>query len=305
MKKTTTILFGLILFLAQSGEARTLRVITTTPDLSSIAGEVGGDRITVSSLVKGTQDPHFIEPRPSMVARLRDADLFIVVGMEIDVWAFSLIDAAKNHRIIPGSSGYLNASARIEKLEVPAAGVRIDASRGHIHPAGNPHYWLDPKNGSLIAETIVNRLAELSPDDREYFKANLATFKQKTEKLVEEVKRRLAPFGPIQIITYHKSWPYFARRFDLKVVGQLEPLPGIAPSPKHLSRVVGLVKEENVSLILQENFYSRRPADFVAGRTGIPVVVVPNSVGASPEAKDYFSLFRVIVSQMVEALKKR
>ena len=301
------ILIGLFLGFLQGvpAEGRVLKVVTTTPNLASICQDIGGEKVVVTSLTKGNQDPHFIEPRPSMIPVLRDTDLFIVIGMELDVWAFSLINAAKNRRIVPGGIGYLNASSRIEKLEVPPAGVRIDASRGHVHPAGNPHYWLDPQNGVIIAETIADKLAELAPEEKEYFQSNLTNFKKKIQHLITKMQNQLAPFRKIKILTYHKSWSYFCKRFGIKIVGELEPLPGVAPSPKHLSETIELVKRENVPLIIQEVFYPRRAADFVAGKTNVRVVVVPNSVGGVAATKDYPGLFEVITQRMVEALKAK
>ncbi len=290
---------------ASLAPARPLRVVTTIQDLADIAQFIGGTQVSTSSLIQGVQDPHFIEPRPSMVARVRRADLLIVVGMELDIWAFALVDAARNRRLTPGSPGYLNASARIRKLEVPEAGVRLDAGQGHVHPSGNPHYLLDPLNGIVVAETIAARLVELRPEQADYFNDNLERFRKKTTTLAEEITESLAAHSPLRILTYHKSWEYFAARFGIEIVGVLEPLPGISPTSRHLAQMVNLARERDVNLILQASFYDQRAANFVSRQTGMPVVVAPAYVGGVDAADDYFSMFRVIAQAITEALEEK
>lgn len=302
----STLTLGLLLIMSTgAAQARPLRIVTTIPDLSDIAARIGGNQVTASSLVTGTQDPHFIEPRPSMVARVRRADLFIVVGMELDAWAFSLIDAARNRGITPGKPGYLNSSAMIRKLDVLEPGTRIDASRGHVHPSGNPHYLLDPMNGVVVAETIALRLSELRPEATDYFTKNLASFRNEAETLNREIAESLAGYGQIRILTYHENWAYFGERFGIEIAGILEPLPGISPTSRHLNHIVNLARDQEIDLILQASFYDQRAAEFVSRQTNIPIVVAPAYVGGMEGADDYFTMFRLIKDKITIGLEKR
>ncbi|MBM4140232.1 MAG: zinc ABC transporter substrate-binding protein [Nitrospira sp.] len=278
-----------------------IKIITTTSDLASIAKEIGKEKVEVVSLSKGTQDPHFIEVRPSMVMKLKNADLLILVGMHLDVWIQALIDASRNHKIKYGQPGYLDVSAGIEKLDIPTS--KIDASMGHVHIYGNPHYWIDPENAKVIAANIARRLYEISPEDTSYFKKNLNKFNERVDKKLIEWKKKLAPFKGQKIAVYHRSWPYFTNRFGFIVACELEPKPGIPPSPGHLKEVIERMRQENVRVILMEVFYDEEPARFVAQQTGAKVVVVPNSVGGAKEAMDYFSLVDTIVEKIARALE--
>jgi len=278
-----------------------IKIVTTTSDLASLAKEIGKDKIVVNSLSRGTRDPHFIEVRPSMVMKLKDADLLLVVGMELDVWVQSLIDAARNSRIKYGEPGYLDASVGIEKMEVPHG--KIDASMGDVHPYGNPHYWLDPENAKIIAANIARRLGGLAPKEKEYFQVNLNEFNKKIEERICLWKEKLLPLKGEKIVTYHRSWPYFARRFGIIVACEIEPKPGISPSPGHLAKVIKKVKEEDIQVVLMEVFYDEKPAKFIGDETGAKVVIVPNSVGGVKEASDYFSLMDIIVERLVKTLK--
>ncbi len=302
--KRRCFIFFVLLFLCLSSSLKAegiIKVVTTTSDLASIAQEIGKDRISVVSLSRGTQDPHFIEVRPSMVVKLKSADLLILVGMNLDIWVQSLIDASRNPKISYGRSGYLDASAGIKKLEVPQD--KIDASMGHLHIYGNPHYWLDPLNGKIIASNIAGRLAEISPQDASYFQDNLLKFNRQMDEKITGWEQKMAPFKGQKIVTYHRSWPYFTNRFDLIVPCEIEPKPGIPPSPKHLKEVIEIVKREKIRVILMEVFYDEKPAAFIAGETDAKVVVISSSVGGTKEAKDYFSLTDIIIERLVEALR--
>ena len=291
----------LLLFCVLPGMAeQKIKIVTTTSDLASLAKEVGKDRVEVDSLSQGTRDPHFIEVRPSMVMKLKDADLVILVGMELDIWVQSLIDASRNSQIRYGESGYLDASVGIEKLEVPFG--KIDASMGDVHPYGNPHYWLDPENAKIIASNIARRLSILAPAEKECFQTNLNEFNKKIEEKISFWRKKLFPLKGKEIITYHRSWPYFARRFGITIACEIEPKPGIPPSPAHLADVINKVKDEGIQVILMEVFYDEKPAKFISAETGAKVVMVPNSVGGVKEASDYFSLMDIIVERLAKAL---
>ncbi|MCG2711649.1 MAG: metal ABC transporter substrate-binding protein [Candidatus Omnitrophica bacterium] len=280
-----------------------LQILTTTTDLKSIAEAVGGDKVKVDSICKGYQDPHFVEAKPSFMIKARNADLFIRAGLELEIGYEGLIlDGSRNPKIRIGQPGHLDASEGVNLMEVPTT-AKVDRSMGDVHPMGNPHYWLDPLNARVIASNITRRLRKIRPEDADYFQNNLLEFHRKIDKKMLEWTKKLEPFKREAIAIYHRSWPYFANRFALEVGCELEPKPGIPPSPGHLKEVIDIIKQKNIRVILMEVFYDEKPARFVAGQTGAEVVIVPNSVGGTKEAMDYFSLIDTIIDKLVEALK--
>jgi zinc/manganese transport system substrate-binding protein len=300
MKSKIILLFLISFFMTVSTFAeKRLKIVTTTSDLASLAQEIGKDRVNIVSLSYGNRDPHFIEPRPSMVMKLKKADLVLLVGMDLDIWIESLIDTARNNKIKIGNRGYLDVSKGIKKLEVPQG--KVDASMGHVHPQGNPHYWLDPENTKIIANSITQKLIELAPESTSYFKTNLNNFSDKIDKKIKTWQTALSPYKGNKIITYHRSWSYFANRFGLDVACEIEPKPGIPPYPGHLKNVLEKIKQHKIKVILMEVFYNLKPAQFLAEKANIQVVVIPNSVRGIPSANDYFSLMDIIVNNLAKA----
>lgn len=281
-----------------------LNVLTTTADLKSIAQYIGGDKAQVDALGIGTQDPHSLEAKPSYMMKAKKADLFIRVGLELEIgYEELIIDGSRNKKIRFDQPGHLDASAGVALLEVPMT-QQVDRSMGDIHPMGNPHYWLDPVNAKVVAANIANRLSELSPENAGYFQQNLADFCRKIDEKMTGWNAAMAPFRGQKVAIYHRSWPYFFKRFGLVDACELEPKPGIPPSPGHLAEVIDVMKRDKIPVILMEVFYDETPAKFVSQKTGAKVVVVPNSVGGAPDAKDYFSLIDTIVNRISAALKK-
>ena len=281
-----------------------LQILTTTTDLKSITEFIGGDKVKVDSICKGYQDPHFVEAKPSFMIKAKKADLFIRVGLELEIgYEELIINGSRNPKIRAGQFGHLDASKGVYLLEVPTT-TKIDRSMGDVHPMGNPHYWLDPLNAKVIASNIAERLSQLSPKDVSYFKKNLLDFNKRIDEKLIEWNRQLTPFKEEGIAIYHRSWPYFTKRFGLVVSCELEPKPGIPPSPGHLKEVIDKIKQENIEVILMEVFYDEKPARFVAQQSSAKVVIVPNSVGGTKEAKDYFSLMDTIIEKLTEALKE-
>src|SRR5450759_802369 len=295
--------FSSLLF-SSPAEARKLKVVTTLSDFASLAQTIGGDRVDADSIAKGYQDPHFVEPKPSFVLKLHDADVLIVAGLELEIgYLPPLLDQARNERIRPTGAGYLDASTGCEILEKPTTAVT--RAMGDVHPYGNPHYWLDPNNGRVIARAIAAKLTALDPGGAANYAKNLADFETKLKAAEVRWAARLAPFKATKIVTYHSSWPNFAKAFSLDVVGFLEPKPGIPPSPQHKLEIINLMREQKVPLILMEVYFDRKDPDFVASKTGARVVMIPPSVGGEPAAKDYLSLFDVDVEKIVSALEKK
>lgn len=279
-----------------------VKVVCTIPTLSSIVKEIGGNEVDVVTLASGDRDPHYVEPRPSLVVNLRDADLLVKVGMDLDMWVDALVDASRNTKIMWGSPGYVDCSVGIEKLEVPKG--RVSMKEGEIHVYGNPHYWLNPENGGIIAKNILAGLLRVAPpDEHKFFKERAENFLSRLRDKTKEWKSALAPFRGTKFVSYHRTFSYFAKYFSLDYFGTLEPKPGIPPSTAHIAQLIRNMKEENVPLILLETYYPRKFADMVAKETGAKVVVVPSSVGAMKGVNDYFSLFDTIVSTIIKALK--
>jgi len=277
-----------------------LKVVATTSDLASIAESVGGEAVRVRGLVRGNRDPHFVEVRPSMVMKLRDADLFLIVGMDLDIWARSLMNAARNPAIQYGAKGFLDLSVGVPKLEVPS--VKVDASMGHLHVQGNPHYWLDPENAKIMARSIAQKLSELDPENARLYETNLERFTDELSSRIDAWKESLRPHLGEKIMTYHRSWSYFLNRFGLVSAGELEPKPGIPPTPSHLADVIRRIGAEEVRLILAEVFYEPKSARYVSEKTGIPAVFVANSVGGSAGTEDYISMIDQAVGTIVKQL---
>lgn len=291
-------LFVLSVMLLPVVFAEPLKVVTTTSDLASIAKEIAGDYATVEAICSGNQDPHHLQARPKFIMMARNADLWIRIGMDLEVgWEMPVIDGSRNRKIRPGQPGHLDASEHVHKLEVPDASM-LSRAMGDVHAQGNPHYLVDPENAKHVASDIAERLAQLDSANAETYRKNAALFHQKIDERMAEWTRKMEPLKGKAMITYHKSWVYFADRFGLNIVGELEPKPGVPPSPSHLVALDGMARESKVELILQEPWYSTKAAKRLAASSGVRIVVAPIFVGGDPEAKDYFSLMDLIVTRL-------
>ena len=282
--------------------ASKLKVVTATTDLAALAAEVGGEQISVESIARGYQDPHFVEAKPSFLLKLRQADLLISVGLQLEIgWLPPLITQSGNPRIQVGAAGYLDASQFSEILEIPT-GV-ITRAMGDVHPLGNPHYWLDPENGRRIARGIQLKFAEMRPDDATYFEQRFQSFAQRLTTAEKTWDEEMKSFHGSKVVTYHRSWPNFAKRFGLDVVGYVEPRPGIPPSPGHTVELIQMMKRENVKTILVEPYFDLKTPNSIARQTGAQVIVLMPSVGGEKEVTDYFKLFDYDITLLTRALK--
>ena len=297
------LIFAIALLVAvNTFAAEKLNVVTATEDGASLTREVGGDRVTVTSIGKGYQDPHFIEPKPSFLLLLRKADLLEVIGLELEIgWLPPLLDQSRNNNIRPGQKGYLDLSQGVEILDRPTGAV--NRSMGDVHPLGNPHYWLDPANAVRMAIEINGKLKELDPADSAYFDQRLQSFKVRMNDANKRWLATMAPFRGAKIVTYHNSLPNFVRHFGLVVVDHVEPKPGIPPSPSHTLELINEIKDQKIKVIIMEPYFDRKTPDSIAERTGSKVVVMYPSVGGRPELDDYFKLFDYNIDQLVKALK--
>jgi zinc/manganese transport system substrate-binding protein len=280
-----------------------LNVISTTEDLASIAREIGGDHITIESLAKGYQDPHFVEAKPSFILKLQKADVLIAVGRELEIgWLPPLIQQSRNAKIQVGAQGYLDASLGATILEIPNG--NITRAMGDVHPLGNPHYWMDPENGKRIAKEIADKFSELRSGDSALFQQQLASFTTRLDAAEKRWLAQMAPYKGTKMVTYHRSFPNFAERFGLDIVGYVEPRPGIPPTPQHTLDLINEMKRQNVKLVLVEPYFDMKTPMSIGRETGAQVLVMPPSVGGVKEVTDYFKLFDYDINLLVDAIKK-
>ena len=301
--KRILISFALLAISLTASAQQKLRVTTTITDLGSITKEVGGDKVDVTSIARGYKDPHFVEPKPSFLMLLRNTDLLEVVGLELEIgWLPPLLDQSRNNNIRPGQKGYLDASQGVEILDRPTG--TVTRAMGDVHPLGNPHYWLDPANGVRIARQVRNKLVELRPQDQAYFDQRLNTFIVKLNEANKRWMAAMAPYKNAKVVTYHNSWPNFARHFGLDVVGFVEPKPGVPPSPSHSFELVKQMKAQGVKVICMEPYFDQKDPQFIAAKTGAQVLVLYPSVGgAKSGTDDYFQLFDLNIANLIKALK--
>jgi zinc/manganese transport system substrate-binding protein len=280
-----------------------VNVVTTTEDLAALVREVGGDRVKVEALARGYQDPHFVEAKPSFILKLNKADLLVLVGKELEVgWLPALINQSRNPKLQPGSPGHLDASLHARILEIPQG--QITRAMGDVHPAGNPHYWLDPGNGRRMAQDIRDRLSQLSQGDAAYFAARYTDFDRRLAAAEARWDAAMKPYRGLDVVTYHRSWPNFADRFGLEVIGYVEPRPGIPPSPSHTLQLIQEMKARNVKLLLVEPYFDLKTPESVARETGAKVVVLLPSVGGEKGVDDYIKLFDADVNKLLAAIKE-
>jgi zinc/manganese transport system substrate-binding protein len=254
-------------------------------------------------MAKGYQDPHFVEAKPSFILKLQRADVLIAVGRELEIgWLPPLVQQSRNGRIQPGAEGYLDASLGAQILEMPTG--QITRAMGDVHPLGNPHYWMDPENGKRIAKEIADKFDQFRPNDRAYFDQRLNDFTMRLDVAEKRWLATMAPYKGTKVVTYHRSFPNFAERFGLEIIGYVEPRPGIPPTPQHTLDVMTEMKRQNVKLVLVEPYFDLKTPEAIGRETGAHVLVMPPSVGGVKEVSDYFKLFDYNINLLVDAIKK-
>jgi len=294
---------GLSTLVSASPVAAKTKVVTTTEDLAALAREVGGDRTEVEAIARGYQDPHFVEAKPSFILKLHRADLLILVGLQLEVgWLPPLITQSRNARVQVNGPGYLDVSQYCEILEIPT--TPVTRAMGDVHPLGNPHYWLDPANGRRIAQAIKDRLTSLQPQDADYFQQRLEDFNRRLTEAEKKWDQQMAPYRDARVVTYHRSWPNFVKRFGLEVIDYVEPKPGIPPSPQHTLELINRMRRENIKVILVEPYFDLKTPQAIARETGAEVVVLLPSVGGEKEVTDYFKLFDYDIRLLTTALDR-
>jgi ABC-type Zn uptake system ZnuABC Zn-binding protein ZnuA len=292
------ILFGLLLSSSALVTAKQLEVVATTSTLASLVEIVAGEHAQVDSICNGNQDPHHLQARPKYVMMARNADLWVRTGMELEIgWEMPVINGSRNRKIRPGQPGHLDASEQIRKLEIPDAGM-LSRAMGDVHAQGNPHYLIDPENAKIVAVVIAERLGMLDPEHAEIYAENAAAFGQEIDRRMVDWNAQMEPFNGQSIVTYHKSWIYFTERFGINIAIELEPKPGVPPSPSHLTQVEQVVRADQIGIILQEPWYSTKAAQRVIDKTDARLVVAPPATGSDPDGDGYFELIDLIVSRI-------
>lgn len=282
------------------GASARIRVVSTYPELDDLVRQLGGNRVQTSSLARPQDDPHLVTPRPSLALELSRAKLFVRIGMDLDLWADDMLAAARNVHILKGAAGYVDCSLGIKRLEVPTGPV--DPSQGDLHLYGNPHFLLDPENAKVVARNILEGLKRVDPAGTAEYEHHYQQFIHRLDQLLPHWQKRLAPFQGSPVVSYHRTFIYFFRRFRLEQFGTLEPKPGIPPSPGHLRALIERMKSAKCRVILIEHFRPRRFPEAVARETGAHIAVVPITVGVEG-ANDYFGMIEIIVSRLANALQ--
>lgn len=291
-----------LFFISVGVFAAPLKVVTTTPELADLVRQVGGDQVKVDCLSRGFQDPHFVEAKPSLILKVRDADLFVQTGLELEIgWAPLLVEGSRNARVQSGSKGFLEASTFIRPQEVP---LNISRSEGDVHPGGNPHFLLDPVNAVAVVKGVANKLSELNPTGASTYAKNAKEYTDRLNAKIADWQKRMAPIKGTTFVSYHKNLVYFANRFGLVSSGEIEPKPGIPPSPAHTAELIAVMNERRTPLILTMPYFESRSTDSLAKATGAHVVVIATGPDAVPEAADYIAAMDHNVAGILNALGK-
>ena len=280
-----------------------VRVVTTTPIHADLVKKVGGEHVEVESLMRGPENPHNVIPKPSFMVKLRKADLFVHTGLDGEPWVPVLLKSARREHLLPGGRGYVDLSRGITLKEVPERG-ELSRAQGDIHAYGNPHYALDPLNGIKMARTIAEALAGADPDHQEVFDSNYEVFARRMHQRVEQWVSRLEPHGTVPVATYHRAWSYFLDRFFLEQVAEVEPKPGIAPGPKHLTDCVERMKTHGARIVALTTFSNKKNGELVAQRAGGRALVLAQEVDALPGVDGYEELFEYNVEALLSVYRE-
>ena len=296
-------LFCVALLAPMLGVAK-VNVVTTIPDYAVLAQEVGGKWVAVTSLARATEDAHFVDPKPSFIRLLNRADLLIASGAELEIgWLPPLMDSARNAKILPGRSGHLAAAEGLKLLDVPTGPV--DRSQGDVHASGNPHFTLDPLNGVEIARRIAARLQLIDPEHSQDYQQGFSSFEERLKKKMEEWETAAAPLKGAKALTYHKTYNYLAQRFGMEVVGQIEPKPGIEPSPSHIRKLIMELQSGGVQWVVVEPNRSHKTAEYLARNIGAKVVVLPGMIEQGSDGRGYIEYFDQALKSLLQNVRQK
>ncbi|MEJ2196324.1 MAG: metal ABC transporter substrate-binding protein [Ignavibacteriaceae bacterium] len=288
MKKILTLIFIILVSIQSYSQ---IKVVTTTTVIYDLVKNVGGDKVEVDYLSRGDQDVHFLEVMPSYMLKLRKADIFFEIGLQLEMWAPQLIDGSRNSNL-----NVVYLSDGISPLEIPT--TKVDASQGDVHPYGNPHYWLDPDNAKIMLNEIYNALSSQSPENEPFFKNNLDSYITELDKKIIEWENKMSQLKQKAIIFFHSAWIYFADRFGLQIAGYVEPKPGIPPTPSHNAELIKIIQKRKIKLIVMDVFYSDNAPKQIASVTSVKVLKIPTQVFGLENIKSYIELIDNIVNQI-------
>jgi len=295
MKKTIIILMSFLMSFSMFAK---LRVATAYPYMKDITDRIGKDKVKVIALASGNWDPHVIVPKPSLIAQVRRADLLIINGAQLEIgWMPPVIRQANNAKVMPSKKGFLDLSTFVKLIQVPDS---VSRAQGDIHPAGNPHFHLDPHNIPILANAIADKLIDLDPDNMDFYNKNKEEFLNLWKIKLDEWEKKLAPLKGTKYLEFHKNLDYFLQRFGLIVLDTIEPLPGIPPTSRHTIELIKKLKTEKVDKILHDVYHSSKCTKLISQKTNVPWVTIPHDVLAINKAKDLFSLYDEIVDRLIK-----
>ncbi|MBT8103903.1 MAG: zinc ABC transporter substrate-binding protein [Gammaproteobacteria bacterium] len=288
----------LLVVSAHSASAR-LNIFACEPEWAALATEIGQSLVETYSATTALQDPHYIQARPSLIAKVRQADLVICSGAELEIgWLPALLQKANNRRVMPGKPGYMEASNHVLRLD---ATTSVDRAQGDIHPLGNPHIQTNPHNLAAVARVLGRRMASIDPDNAEAYHEGLADFLERWEAAITEWETRAAPLRGARAITHHNSWVYLERWLGIEGAANLEAIPGLPPTATHLSRLTSEFREGGADFIIRSPYQDARPSEWLSEKVGITAIVLPLTVGGTEQAEDLFSLFDDIIGRLLNA----
>jgi zinc/manganese transport system substrate-binding protein len=294
---------ALVVALAPAARAAAaLKVVTTTEGLAALAREVGGERVQVESLSRGVQDPHFVDANPMLAVKLRNAELLVDVGLDLEIgWLPPLVNQSRNGEIQPGGARRFTAASAVQVLDVPTGPV--SRAQGDLHPGGNPHFLTDPRRALSVAEALAAKLSALDGGGAAYYRQRLADFQKRMQAATARWDRELAPVKGRKLFTRHRTMTYFLDWTGIVSAGELEPRPGVPPPPSHLAELVGVAQREGVKAISVENYYDTKSAEVVSRHSGAKIVLIPGDVGGEPGVDTYEKYVEVVVGRIAGALK--
>jgi zinc/manganese transport system substrate-binding protein len=296
------ILYMLLLFLLSGNVHAALNVFACEPEWAALTQQLAGDKASIYTATGPLQDPHQVQARPSLIAKARSALLLVCTGAELEIgWMPLVLRESGNSAIQPGSPGHFEAAKYVSMLEVP---TRLDRAEGDVHAAGNPHIQTDARNFLPVAEALSKRLVQIDPANTAYYQQQLAAFDQQWHSAIAKWEKQAAPLKGIPVIVQHRGFPYLNNWLGLKEVAELEPKPGMEPSAAYLGSVLGGLQQHPARMVLRAAYQDGRPSEWISERAHIPAVIVPFSVGGTPQATDLFAMFDDTIQRLLAGLNK-
>ncbi len=291
----------LIVMILSSSVFADLKIVTTTTDFADLAKQIGGEKVSVHSVMKGPENPHHVLAKPTEMLKLHDADLFVHSGLDAEPWRENLLRGGRNPRVNIGQPGNVDMSAGIVLKDVPSG--KVDRAAGDMHAFGNPHYTLNPQIAQQMTATLARAMAENDPQNAELYRTNAKALVNVFADIAREMRTKFAPYSGLKVVTFHKSWDYFADAIDITIVGTIEPQVSITPSPSQVQKIVQLMKSQDVRVVICETYDDSKLAQFVADQAGAKMVVLPDHVLGVPEADTYQKLFRYDLDKLIDTAK--